>query len=407
MDIWTSASGRIRAEILCADPGQMLAWLHQAGLEIFDISMPEPLLLRLKVSRRSYHRMCSLCEKRGAQCRILERIGIYWRMKALGARPILVFGILSLLIFGCWLPTRILFLSVEGNHQIPARLILETAADCGIRFGVSRREVRSEQMKNALLEALPQLQWAGINTSGCTAVICVRERETGETVSSSGGVSRITAARDGVVTAVTAIRGSALVQPGQAVQAGETLISGYTDCGLTIRAQRAQGEIYALTRRQLEAVIPAFGRTRGEKTGSQKKYGVIFGKKRINFYKDSGISQGSCVRIYEEKIVTLPGGFSLPLRFFVEEWVEYDTVSVQADVQEEESALREFSRDYLVSVMTAGQILEHNAIVTFDGSLIRLSGDYSCLEMIGQERSEEIENPIWTDRQNASSVPTG
>lgn len=31
-------------------------------------------------------------------------------------------------------------------------------------------------MKNALLSAIPELQWAGVNTYGCRAVISVRER---------------------------------------------------------------------------------------------------------------------------------------------------------------------------------------------------------------------------------------
>ena len=36
--------------------------------------------------------------------------------------------------------------------------------------------IRSEKVKNSLLQRIPQLQWAGINTDGCVAVISVREK---------------------------------------------------------------------------------------------------------------------------------------------------------------------------------------------------------------------------------------
>ena len=89
-------------------------------------------------------------------------------------RPVLLAGLGILFLLAMYLPSRVLFIRVEGNMQIPDRQILAAAEECGIRFGASRREVRSEKVKNALLSSVPQLQWAGVNTAGCVATISVR-----------------------------------------------------------------------------------------------------------------------------------------------------------------------------------------------------------------------------------------
>ena len=50
---------------------------------------------------------------------------------------------------------------------------------------------------------------------------------------------------------------SALCAPGQAVSKGQVLISGYTDCGLCVLSQRAQGEVMAYTGRSFSALMPS------------------------------------------------------------------------------------------------------------------------------------------------------
>ena len=164
--------------------------------------------------------------------------------------------------------------------------ILSAAEDCGIVFGASRRRVRSEKTKNALLSAIPQLQWAGVNTSGCVATISVRERTEAVQAEDSKFIQSIVAIRDGYVLSATVTEGTGLVIPGQSVQKGQILISGYTDCGICIRAEGAAGEVMAQTSRELEAVMPAKYDQRTQNREVRKHYSLLIGKKRIKLWKD-------------------------------------------------------------------------------------------------------------------------
>lgn len=393
MELWHSLNGMLQAELVSADTAGAVTRFFESGITIYDAEYLDDLTVRFQIRRQDYKKIRLLAEKRGDVLKLLKKRGLYWTGKGLLKRPVLMLGILAILILGTYLPTRIFFIRVEGNTTVPTNLILEQAAQCGIAFGADRSEVRSEKMKNALLEAMPELQWAGINTQGCVATISVREREIVEKTVKTAGVSSIIAARDGVILSVTATRGSAVCKVGQAVKAGEVLISGYTDCGISIRAEASDGEVYALTEQNLHICTPLECSVRGDMTRQEKKYSLIIGKNRINFYKGSGISDTTCDRMYEENYITLPGGFVLPVAVVTEVWTYYDCTEETALPEEQIGQLSEFAADYLREQMVAGQILSASETVTTEDGALWLNGKYACREMIGRVQKEEIIRP--------------
>lgn len=387
MDFWRYLDGVVTVELISADLQGAMAAIQATGYHVWDLEAPDLLTLRFQIRRREWKKLCILCEKRGAQLRLLSQRGLYWNLMGLTKRPVLVIGMTLLLLFSMWVPGRVFFVRVEGNSAIASRQIAEAAARCGITFGARRREVRSEKMKNALLEAMPSLSWAGVNTYGCTAVITVRERTLSSPAPEAGEVSSIIAARDGIIRQMTVLRGNGICAVGQAVKAGQVLISGYTDCGLSIQAVAAQGEVFAETNRELTAVCPTNFALRMVQTGTSRKISLIIGKKRIIFSNSSGISGTGCAKIYEENYLTLPGGFVLPVAIAVETWTFYKTNT--ADFPDAQQVLADFSQHYLPKQMCSGKILlADEAMVQYDG-LLQLTGSYSCYEMIGITRIEE------------------
>lgn len=390
MGLWKSLAGSLRVSYTTADVAEALTAIHHAGLSLYKMEQTDELTLIMTIDRRDYKALQKLANRRGDRLRVLARKGFYWHGKVMLGRPVLLLGMVMLFTLAAFLPTRILFVRVDGNVSIPSRLILEKAEECGIGFWASRRDVRSEKMKNELLSAIPELQWAGVNTSGCVATITVRERTPAEQVADQTGVSRIVASRDGVIQQCTVLHGNALCKVGQAVKAGEVLVSGYTDCGISIQATRAEAEIFALTNRNLTILTPANYDFRDTQIHQEKKYSLIIGKKRINFYKGSGILGSSCVKMYSENYVTLPGGFQLPIALVTEVWSYYDCESVCQDSEVVEEKLLGYAQDYLETQMVAGRILSEEIELTDAGDVYIHTGQYACLEMIGQVRSEEI-----------------
>lgn len=391
MGAWKTASGSLRIQIISADPAAMLTQANEWGIPLFDVVYVDPLTVQVSLYRKNYHAFKNLLERRGESLEIKSQTGFFRIAGSLRKRPILAFTITLLLILSLYLPSRIYFIKIEGNESIPTHLILDAAESCGISFGASRKDVRSEKVKNALLAAIPDLQWAGVNTSGCVATISVREKNISEEESQTpSGVSSIVAARDGIITDCTVLRGNALCQIGQAVKEGQVLVSGYTDYGITIKATGAQAEIYAETLRALDVITPASAQHRGEITGQETRYSLLLGKNLIKLYKNSGISDTTCVKMYSIDYLTLPGGFQLPLAMVKETLTCYDTKVETIASADLFSWMQPTAERYLQSQMVAGQILSADATLQLDDGVCSLTGQYACHEMIGQVRNEEI-----------------
>ena len=390
MDFWSSAAGMVGVELTSADLAGALQSANENNITIFHVTYLSELTARFDISRKDLGVLSRSLELRGDSVRVYKRRGLFWTFKKLLERPVLVAGMAILLLLVLMLPGKVLFIRVEGNSQVSSRQILDAAEECGIRFWASRREVRSEKMKNALLSAVPQLQWAGVNTYGCTAVISVRERSDYAQSKEENGVCSIVASRDGIVESVTVTRGNALCTVGQAVTEGQVLVSGYTDCGILIQATRAEGEIYGITSRDLQVVTPCDYTQREAITEIRHKYSLLIGKKRINLWKDSGISDVSCGRMYEEYYITLPGGFRLPVALAVETYAFYETADGESEWEAACEALSGFAEGYLSRQMIAGQILRKDQEVTRENGICRLAGTYLCRELIGRVQQEQI-----------------
>ena len=399
MTFWRSIGGVVVVELTSADPEEALSAIIRTGIELFRVQHDKNLVCSFTVRRGDFGRLSTLCEKRGEKLRVLRKKGLYYGISRLIERKLLLLGMSLILLSAFCLPTRVLFVRVEGNSTIPENEIISAAEGCGIRFGASRRLVRSEKVKNALLDAVPQLQWAGINTSGCCAVISVRERTSSPDTPENSRISSIVADRDGYVLSAVVTRGTAQVQPGQTVRKGQLLISGYTECGICIQATQAQGEIIAQTRRTLTVVTPASCCHRRVTAGSTHRLSLLLGKKRIFFWKGSGISDTGCDRMYREYYLALPGGFRLPVAFCVDTYQFYDLAAGESSVKD--SDLKAFASRYLKSQMTAGQVGRGNQRFVRTGDVYRLQGSYLCVEAIGKVRPEQIgETNVKTNGEN-------
>ncbi len=389
MNFWSSIGGTVDVELVGADPLRELQRINEAGIVVSRVLKVDDLTVNFEIERRDYGKLSRLIHHRGCRLSIRGNRGMYWTLHGLLQRPVLLLGMLFIFILTLYVPSRVMFVQVVGNDTVPKQMIIEAAADCGIGFGASRRMIRSEKVKNALLAQLPQLQWLGVNTYGCTAVISVQEKTQTEGTKTPLCISSIIASRDGVITDMTVSSGTPLCKIGQAVRAGELLVSGYSDCGICIHGTRSEADIFANTQRNLQVITPNNYMQRTTTESVSKKYSLIIGKKRINFYKGSGISATTCGKMYEENVLTLPGGFQLPVVLVTETWmtdaVEETTVPQTQTVE----ILNDFTKYYLNQRMVAGEIISGSDDLTRHNGIDCLDGTYMCREMIGRVRIEE------------------
>ncbi|MDD6678585.1 MAG: sporulation protein YqfD [Firmicutes bacterium] len=386
MGLWKSLAGQVRLELTGAQLGDTLARLNDRKIPVYAVRFLDPLTLEMTADLRHYPSIRKLTGSRGDRVRILSRQGVIFSIRSLLFRPVLLAGLILLLFSAIYIPRHVFFFRVEGNDRLPDRLILEKAAQCGLTFGANRREVRSEKLKNALLEAIPELQWAGINTAGCVAIVSVRERTAEGSAITQTGATRIVAVRDAVVRSCTVTRGIALCKVGQSVTRGQTLISGLTDCGRVTLQSTPEGEVMGQTLRDLTVIFPRERLSYGIETGSFQKIDLIIGKKRINLFHTRGLSGGSCGKIVKNYPLVLFGRFPLPVAVEVSRETTCEMQPYSADAPD----LEAFAGEYLQQQMIAGSILDSSVSLEAGSQAAVLHGRFFCMEMIGRVQIEEL-----------------
>ena len=384
-----SMGGRIRAKITSADIPAALQLLTDHNIILDDIQYESDLSVNMTLSQKDFKKGKFLLKKKGDQCEVANKFGLYWTLLTLKSRWLLVMGCIFLFALTIFIPSRLYFFEVKGNERIPSLWILENAEANGLSFGCKRAMVKSEQMKNNILGCIPELDWVGITTRGCVATIEVREKPLEEKSEDKAlSVSHIVAACDSVIDSMTVTSGTPLCKPGQAVAKGQLLISGYEDRGFVIKASQAKGEVYGKTIRTLNLITPTKALQRGEKMRLERKYSIQIGKNIINFSKNSGISPPGCDKMYLRKYLTLPGGFQLPVALVCQEFSYYETF--KAEPAEDLSWLEQDAEQYIISHMNAGHVILKHTNLQYMEDFCVLNGIYACREEIGRNKIEEI-----------------
>lgn len=394
MDLWWKITGYRRVRLTGADPMRTLRLLSRE-IRLEQIAWESGLSISFECARKDRHILQRICEHQGDRVEILREYGFPQLWKTCCSAPVITVFLVMLMGLSLWIPSRILFVQVEGNQMVPTSLILESAQNCGVSFGASRRDLRSEQVKNSLLHQLPELSWAGVNTDGCVATITVRERQQ-QPQENSRTRGDIVAARSGIVTSFTAYAGTPLCKVGQAVQKGQVLISGVTDLGLLTRVTAAQGEVFADTVAEVSAVLPRETLQKGENEQIIQRFSLLIGKKLIKFYSDSGILYPGCGKMKEVIPLELPGGWQLPVSLVIDTYTQSQWLPAQCSRWTAEETLLQSIRRQITDHAVAAEIRTEQLALSEEEAVFRMDGKVGCREMIGRT----TEGVYWEDDTN-------
>ena len=377
------AAGIARFEIIGASTEDFISALAAETIPFRNFERVDELTIRISVSYRDITAIRRCARRNLCTAELMESSGLIPWIISAQSRIVYPFILIMLIPLVFWMQKHIWFMSVTGNQSVPSEQILQTLDSFQIGFWTPTDELDLNQFKNAILTQLPELSWITINTDGGFAEIVVREREEKPVISRSSVPANVVAKKPGLVMSVSVAGGTAQVSPGDIVETGELLISGVTDLEKTTMVTRAEGEVYARTWNAIDAVcedmIPQKRYTGREKS----RYGLIIGKKAINFYKSSGISYTEYDKIIKKYPLTLPGGFQLPVTLIARRYREYEILDEEMMRSDAEKLLERAVLLQLHRRLSAGEVLTYQVQQTRSSGRFRIHGIAECQEEIG------------------------
>lgn len=361
------------------------------GLGFWDMRKPGPDRWRCRVAVWDWKRAPRLARKVDCQAVMVRRgglPGLFWQLRY---RWALLAGLVLCLAAVGILSRMVLTVRVSGNKGVSTGAILSQLRAQGVRPGVFGPTIDTRQVCHSVMLELPELSWMTINLHGTVCDVLVREGVPRPELMEEDEYAHIVAKYPGIITHVDATRGQQLVEEGQTVAAGDTLIGSWVDFvepeyyqgdmgGMSVRAT---GRVLARTWHTLRSAAPLLQQAKVFTGRETNRWSLeIFGHS-VKFYVKGGISYDKYDKIVSHHTLTLPGGRTLPVSLRRELFREYQTEERETDCQAMETVLRAQLEDRLAQMVDGQEVLRRDWAVETASDRLWVTLLAECEQEIG------------------------
>ncbi len=376
--------GYVHAELRGASPEWALERLSNARVAFLRVQRIDDFTIALLILRKDVLKAEAAARKAMCELAVVREMGFGKTFGGLWRRRLFALGLVLCAAGAFVIPKFVFFYDVVGNETVPDAEILRALHSLGVGFGTYGPDIQPQALKNKMLLLVPELQWFTVQQSGMCAHVVVRERPEKLAVEERRAPMNVVAAKDGVLTSVSSLEGNCLCAPGQAVTEGQVLISAYTDLEFTTRVSAALGEIYAETLTHKQVVCPDTALFKQPNGKTARRISLLVGEKRWNIFANGGNLEGKCDKITKTHMLTLPGGFEIPVGLEITEFSGYDLVKKPLPEETAQALLIEQLERGVRQDMIAGEILDEALDLTRQNDRYELHASVRCEEMIAR-----------------------
>lgn len=314
--------------------------------------------------------------------------GIFWKLRR---RYAFLAGMVACVAVVAVMSRFVVTVRVSGNVKVPTGAILTQLRAQGVRPGAFGPGLDTRQISHEVILELPELSWMSINLHGMVAEVLVREGDPRPELMEEDEPAHIVAKYPGIITKVQATRGQQLVEKGNTVAAGDTLIGSWVDFvepegstidmgGMTVRAT---GKVWARTWHTLKASLPLTAGAK-EYTGREKtRWSVEILGRTAKISPGGGISYERYDKITKYHTPALPGDRVLPISLRREVCREYTLTEAPIDGSKGEVILRNALEERLAALAEQGEVLKTDWSVQEQNGLLVVTLLAECEQEIG------------------------
>lgn len=375
--------GNIEVKITCANCEQVLGAVHRAGISLWRVRRVDEQSLAMQIHAEDLERFRSVAARYFAEINILHATGVF-RYRHLSKRVGIYFGIVLGLGLLALINCFVWNIEVIGcDEKTTESEVLRQFDELGFTTGKWRFGLDLTTLENNFLRQNPEVMWVSVNMHFTTARIELRERVGKQAqIYDQTTPCDIVAARDGKIIELMLTNGRALVSEGDAVHAGQMLVSReyITRYNETIIVH-SMARVLAETEREISVEMPMDENVHTPTGKSKNFYTLTCFNFKIPLYFKEKISYNRfdiSYHTYQPRI----GDFALPIvltRKRYTEITEQRGVLDAADVRlQAKAALNEKEKALLVGA----EIKQKSVTESQRNNKLILTAHYKCIEDI-------------------------
>lgn len=380
-------SGWVRVRVSGRFPERFLNVCAHSGVILWD-TRKESETIVCCLFARDFKRLKALRRGCSVKVKLTEKRGLPFFAHRYRRRQGLVCGACIFVAVMLTLPRFVWSVDINCTGDADEAQVRKALEVIGLEAGTPISRVDAGNMRVQLALKVPNIAWASINTDATNVTVDVRgaaKKQVGDRQ-----LSNITAASDGRVTDIRVRKGSAVVKVGDAVTAGQMLVSGTAELrdGTTVFTH-SDADIFASTERTLTVKVPLEREDLTDTGRSCKRTAVGFFGLKVPLYL-GGIDYDFRSTARRDDLVI--GGVKLPVWRAQAEFFEVErrrvTLSEKAARTECEALLKSEEERVLAN---AEIVARKVSFVTSRGEMTA-TGEYECVENIAENKPYYIEN---------------
>lgn len=367
------------------------------GIHIWSIKRSSKNFALARISVSDFRRIRPVARKTHTKLHILKKCGFPVLLYRYRKRYVLFAGIIVLLAFMAYMSGYIWIIEVSGTESVSEDIIMHAAVDAGVFEGAKKRDLKDiQKVRDIILSRVDDLAWAWVYIEGSKATIEVREKILPPEVVDKNLPCNVVAMRDGLIKKITVKQGVTDLKEGDAVLAGEVVISGTVmNKDMTnFRYVHALGTVEALTWHEKKGTYKLYDEIRVPTGRKVSRHTLDLFSKKFSLFFDDSIDYSDYDK-NEKKTQLKFGknnyvGIGMETVTYEEVTVEREELPIETVVERAKNALEEaVAKELITGAKLVDSKLDYRQT---DSQTVEVTVTMEFVEKIGTEKQISIEN---------------
>lgn len=349
---------------------------------LWGIKRTRSTIVFSNIGAGDFKQAVKIAKRHGCKVKIKNKSGLPFLSKKYRKRKIFLVLLIVAFISIYTLSKFVWNIEITGNKNIKSEEIIQYLQEDGLKIGVLKNKVKTEEIINKIRYQRDDIAWIGIQLDGTNAVVKIVEADSKPEIIDENDYCNIIASKDGIIEKISAQNGTPMFKAGDEVKKGDILIAGWMEGKYTGKNYvNANGEIKAnVIYTQIEKIRKK--ETKKEKTGEiEKKYSIKFNNFKINFYKTLS-KYKNYDTMYASKKIKLFSNFYLPIEIITATNEEQIETEISYGLEEAKAKGQNLAEEKLKEQIS-GELKNKEVQINEFDSYYEVKVDYEVIESIG------------------------